>query len=109
MRIGKLDQQIIFAALVEANVEGSLIQSWPIDSPPDMVWAEVISQRGGESFEAAKISARETIRIRVRYRDDITNKYRLNWLGQTYSIIYVDRSQRRDGDLWLTAQISLAV
>lgn len=108
MRIGKLDQRVIFAALVETNDGGSLVQSWPVSSPPDEVWAEVISERGTESFQAARVNARETIRVRVRYRADVQTSWRLTWNDRNYDVKYIDEADRRKGDLWLTAELSHA-
>lgn len=109
MLIGKLDQRILFQSLTEQNIEGGLIKAWATDSPPDEVWGRVYSQRGTETFEAARVNARETIRVLVRFRDDITDKHRLTWNSQAYDIKFVDRSERRKGELWLTAEVSGAV
>lgn len=106
MQVGKLDQRVTFETLVETDDSGSLVQTWAGTSPPDTVFAEVLSQRGGESFEAARVNARETVRVRVRYRSDITTNHRLVWRSQNYSIKYVDHSARRDGYLWLTAELN---
>ena len=103
MQIGKLDQQITFQTLVETNVSGGITKSWASTSPPDTVWAHVISERGSESFQSSRIDASETIRILVHYRADVTDKWRLLWNGNYYYIKYIDRSQRRDGELWMTA------
>lgn len=102
MRIGELDQEITLYSLAETNDEGSLDQSL---SEVVLVWGKVISQRGSEAFESARINARETIRVQLHYRDDITTKWRLEWMGQKYRIIVVDRSQHRQGELWLTAEL----
>lgn len=106
MQVGKMDERVAFAALVETNDGGSLIRSYAVNSPPDEVFAEVISQRGGESFEASRQNARETIRVRVRYRSDITTTHRLTWQGRNYDIKYVDKTHRRKGNLWLTAEVN---
>jgi len=106
MRIGKLDQQITLQSLVETNDEGSLTQAW---STQATVYAHVKTQSGAEAFEAARVNARETIRVMIRYRTDVTTKWRMQWSGQNYDITAVDRSSRRSGELWLTAQVQGAV
>lgn len=106
MQVGKMDERVTFAALIETNTSGSLLRAYAVDSPPDTVFAEVISQRGNESFEAARQNARETIRVRVRYREDITTSHRLTWQGRNYDVKYLDKSSRRDGYLWLTAEVN---
>ena len=106
MQVGKLDQRITFETLVENNVNGSLQQTWAGTSPPDTVWAEVLPPRGQEAFESARINEKKTIRVRVRYRDDILNTWRFTWEGEIYFITTVDRSERRKGNLWLMAQLN---
>lgn len=102
MRIGKLDQRIKLQSLNETSDEGSLSQAWVT---MDTVAALVKSEHGNEVFESARVNARETIRIMIRDRTDITTKWRIEWLQQYYEIIAVDRSERRSGALWLTAQL----
>jgi len=101
MRAGELDQRITLQSLSEQNDSGSLTQ---IYTDAATVWAKVISQRGSEAFEAARTNARETIRVGMRYRSDVTDMWRLLWLGQVYNIVAVDRSMARAGELWVTAQ-----
>lgn len=102
MFIGKLDQRIELQRMTESNVSGELVRVY---TPVETVWGHVLSQRGGESFEAARVNARETIRIQLRYRADVDQTWRLSWAGQLYNVVYVDRTQRRDGELWLTAEV----
>lgn len=102
MQSGKLDQLIELQSLAEANNSGELVQSWAMES---IVWAYVLSQHGSESFEAARTNARQTIRVQLRYLAGVSEKWRLIWQGKAYNIKYVDESQRRKGELWLTAEI----
>lgn len=101
MRLGKLDQRVILQSLSETNDEGELVKAY---TTVDTVFAEVISQRGSEAFEAARTNARDNIRVRMHYRTDVTVKWRLVWESQNYNIVNVDRSNRRQGELWVTAQ-----
>ena len=102
MNIGELDQVIKLHSVVETNDEGSLAQTV---TKVETVFGKVTSQRGSEAFESARVNARETIRVLIRYRDDLTVKWKLEWLGQMYNIIVADRSGHRKGELWLTAQV----
>jgi len=102
MKIGELDQLITLYSLVETDDEGSLEQSLTDEGD---VWGRVISQRGTEAFESARVNARETIRVMIRYRSDVTTKWRIGWMGQTYRIMTVDRTGHRHGELWLTAEV----
>lgn len=104
MQIGELDQRILFQSLVETNTSGSLVQAWSQDSPPDEVFAKVITEKGSESFESARINARAMVRVCVRYRADVDEAWRMTWQGQIYYIKTVDRSERRKGWLWFTAE-----
>lgn len=106
MYIGRLDQIIELFSLSETNNLGVLAQTYTTEGE---VWAHVKTQRGTEAFEAARINARETLRILIRYRADVDVKWRLTWESQTYNIIAVDRSMRRQGELWLTAEVVGAV
>lgn len=104
MSAGKLDQRIQLQRRVEENTGGDLELTYQNVGSP--VWAEVISQRGSEAFESARVNARETVRIRVRFRPDIDVDWRIVWDEQPYTIKGCDRSQRRAGWLWFTAEIA---
>jgi SPP1 family predicted phage head-tail adaptor len=98
--IGKLDERIILQSLSETNNRGSLSQAWATVAT---VWAYIIQPKGNEAFESARLNASETIRVKMRWRDDVTVKWRLQWRGQNYSITHVDRSEYKQGWLWLMA------
>lgn len=102
MQTGKLDQRIILQSVSETNDNGQLLLTY---STVATVWGKVISQRGNEAFEAARTNATETLRILIRHRDDVTNKWRVSWNDQFYEVINTDRSMRRKGELWLTARL----
>src|SRR5690606_31428090 len=98
MQIGKLDQQVTLMKPSSAkNDFGEVIETF-ISAGTE--WAEVISQRGSEAFEAARTNARETIRVKIRWRADVETTWKVEWQGQSYNIKPIDRSQRREGVLW---------
>lgn len=101
MEAGKLDQRIGLKSPSEANDSGSLKITY---ADAGTVWGHVISQKGSEAFESARTNARRMIRVCLRYRDDVTDKWAITWQGQSYNVVDVDRSGRRDGELWLTAE-----
>lgn len=108
MRAGKNDQPVFFEAPTSVNVEGQLSTTWADqsgNSPATPDWAMVISQKGAEAFAAASTRSDETIRARIRYRTDLKTTWRMKWMDQYYNILSVDRSQRRAGELWLTAEL----
>ncbi len=104
--IGKLDQRIVLQSLAETNSFGQLTQAWTTVAT---VYGNVIQPKGSESFEAARINATETIRVKIRYRTDVTNKWRFQWESQNYSIQAIDRAERREGYMWLTGKVTGAL
>jgi SPP1 family predicted phage head-tail adaptor len=102
MQIGKLDQWITLKRPTESSVSGSVTKSY---SSVANVCAHIISEKGSEAFESARVNARERMRVMIRYRNDVTTAWQVVWLGQTYNIIVVDRSQHRVGELWLTTEL----
>lgn len=104
MDTGENDELITFQTESAVNTSGELVKTWTTDSPPDSVWAKIVSERGTEAFESARQNAREVIRARIRFRDDITTAMRFLWNDVPYDIKYVDKSKRRAGELWLTAE-----
>lgn len=105
MQTGKLDQVITLKNPVTVNVGGQVEDTY---TTVGNIWAEVIAQRGSEAFEAARVEAQRIIRVRVRYREDITVKSVIAWQDQEYNVTDVDRSSRREGALWFTAQVQEA-
>ncbi len=101
MDSGSLDQKITLQRNTETSSQGNLVPAWTSFAS---VWAKVISQKGNEAFEAARLNARDVLRICIRYRTDVDVTHRVVWGGQNYNITNVDRSQRRQGELWLSAQ-----
>jgi SPP1 family predicted phage head-tail adaptor len=106
VHIGKLDKQAELFSQTETNNLGSISVAY---TSQGTVWGYIYSARGDEAFEAARVNAKETIRLLIRYRDDVTVKWRVAVQGQTYNIKHVDRSQRRNGELWLTCEVVSAV
>lgn len=107
MQAGSLDQVIYLEYPVDTNAGGELTQEWldaSGESPPVNDWAYIISERGSEAFESARRNATETIRLKLRYRDDVNTGWRIKWGDVYYFVTRVDHSQRRLGELWITAQ-----
>ncbi len=108
MQAGKRDQPVYFQYPVETNRGGQLVTAWTGasgNSPDTPDWAFVLAQKGTEAFEAARTNAREAIRLCVGYRSDVLTTWRVLWNGQTYSILHVDRTLARRGELWITAEV----
>jgi SPP1 family predicted phage head-tail adaptor len=101
--LGKMDRHVTFQSLSETNTNGELVQTW---TDIKTVWAYILEPRGNEAFESARINAIETIRIKIRYRDDINVKCRAVIDDKNYAITAIDRTERRDGYLWITAKLN---
>jgi SPP1 family predicted phage head-tail adaptor len=107
MQSGKLDQRITIQSLTETqNSLGETVNSY---STVATVWGRVVTERGTEAFESARVNARETVRVEIRYRSDVTDKHRIQWNGYNYNIVYTDRTKRREGDMWLTCELVGAI
>jgi SPP1 family predicted phage head-tail adaptor len=103
MRTGTLDQRVALYSVAETRDEagGPVAEATLVAE----VWAAVISQRGDESFKAAQQTAARTIKVKLRWREDVQTAWLLDWNGDRYDITDVDRSLRRDGELWLMATL----
>lgn len=108
MQTGDLKHEITFQRPVESRDRGAVVITYATDSPPDTVFAKVLSERGSEAFESARVNARETVRACVRYRDDVVTKWRFLWRGRAYYVKRVDDSQKEEGWLWVTAECTNA-
>jgi SPP1 family predicted phage head-tail adaptor len=49
--------------------------------------ASIEPLRGREYFEAQKIGGEQQVRFRIRYRDGITSKMRINYNGRIFNIV----------------------
>lgn len=101
MRTGQLDQRVTLKSVAETRDDAG----GPLAAATDVatVWARVMAQKGDESFRAAQQTASRTIKVLIRFRDDVDTDWLLQWNGDVYDIVDVDRSARRDGELWLMA------
>jgi SPP1 family predicted phage head-tail adaptor len=101
MQAGDLTERVALQQPTETNSHGSLTTSY---ATVRTVWARVISERGQEALQSARTNARENIRVGMRYEDDVVTTWRMQWQGNNYNIVAVDRSMRQKGELWVTAQ-----
>lgn len=96
MNIGRLDKRITLQqATVNKSATGQATNTWAnIPSVPS-VWAEVDSQGGGESQEGQALQASHQWRIRIRPRNDLTNKMRILYGSKVLYISSVGDPNRR--------------
>lgn len=101
MRIGPMDQRVALYSVAQAADEaGGIVDTATLVAT---VWAQVVPQKGEESFKAAQVKASRTIKIRLRHRADVETTWQAEWNGDRYDIVDVDRAAARDGVLWLMA------
>jgi SPP1 family predicted phage head-tail adaptor len=105
MQIGKLDQEITIQQQARQNYGGAVTNVW---TDYATVFAMVISQKGREAFEAARLNARSTVRMMIRYDAAIESDWRIMWNGEYYNITHIDKSGRRKNEMWITAELSEA-
>ena len=106
MQIGRMDEVITLQSLVELNTSGEHIVSY---SDVLDVFGYVKTSKGSSALEAARENASEVIRVLIRYRDDVISTWRIRWNGQSYNILAIDRSNRREGELWITCELVGAI
>ncbi|EPH2695111.1 phage head closure protein [Klebsiella aerogenes] len=85
MQAGKLRHMVTLQEPVKEQnpITGAVINTW---RDVATIWAEVAALSARE-FIAAKASQGEvTTRITVRYREDVTRKYRILFRGRVYNI-----------------------
>ncbi len=66
--------------------------------------ARVVTAKGREAFQRAATQSARTIRVLLRFRDDVTTDWRITWDGDDYAVTHVDTSGRRQGELWIEAE-----
>ena len=72
------------------------------------VWASIEPLQGREFLAAMALQSQTTVRIRMRYRPDVTSQMRVLWGGRFYEIESVIEPQSRRHALQLMCKTSLA-
>ena len=102
MQVGKLDQRVVLQSQSNStNDLGEVIKSYETVAT---VWGHVISRKGSESFQAARTESTRVIKIKIRYRSDIKTDWRIQWQDESYNVIDIDRTLRRNNELWLMCE-----
>lgn len=83
-RAGRRDRRIIIeSGTATQGADGTEVTVW---ATFDTVWAELIPQRGGESFSNDQREARQDVQFKVLKRTGITPKMRISYNGAFYNI-----------------------
>lgn len=101
MRSGNLRQRVQIQNFTQAQDDyGQPIETW---STAATVWAAVEPLRGSEFFAAQQVQSDTDVKIRIRYRDDITidTKSRVLHETHTYDVMNVLHVSERHRELHL--------
>jgi len=85
---------------LQANAPTQAAGGVPVDVWTDLVdtpaiWAAVEPLAGREFFDAARVNADVTHRIRIRYRPDVTERMRIVLGARTFDILAALEMDRR--------------
>jgi SPP1 family predicted phage head-tail adaptor len=84
MRAGDLDQRVTLQVRsVATDAMGQDSITW-LDVAT--VWAQCQAVRGREFFAAAQVQQEQTIKVRIRYRADVSTMHRILWEGRAHDI-----------------------
>ena len=90
MQAGKLDKQVVLSQLVTGSPAvdefGQPNQSW---EPVDTVWASLEPLSGREFWAQQQVQSEITVRLRIRYRDDVLPGMKATYSGKSYMIQYI--------------------
>jgi SPP1 family predicted phage head-tail adaptor len=89
MRAGAFNRRITIQRLVETEDNyGQPIKTWPVlvSNLP----AQVLPFRGHERFQTQKFDAENIKRFRVRFRQDLSTKYRIVFEDNLFDIHRID-------------------
>jgi SPP1 family predicted phage head-tail adaptor len=90
MQAGKLDKRItIQRRYIERDTFGGEVITWPTVC---VVWARVQPLSGREFLEGKQMEEERTVRITIRYRQDVRPSMQVSWKGRTYDIVDVSHS-----------------
>lgn len=108
MRAGRLRHRGTIEHLVEGSPQksasGESLAEWTTLAT---VWMSIDPLRGRELFAAQEHHSETTVRIRIRYRDDVTAQMRVLHEGVYYSILAVIDPDLRHRELELMCSSGL--
>lgn len=85
--IGQLDQRITFRRATEvSDGYGGKTVTWADLPTNPTVWARIIPQRQTEGLQNDRMTATAGVVVRIRNRQDLTEKDAFVWNGTTYNI-----------------------
>jgi SPP1 family predicted phage head-tail adaptor len=92
---GQFDRRVVILERVETqNAVGEVVLSYV---PFKTVWAHVKPTTGRELFTANQTLAQASLRVFIRYMENITEKHKVEHEGVQYDINHIAEYGRRDG------------
>jgi SPP1 family predicted phage head-tail adaptor len=99
---GALDHPITFLTFTESSNEwGEITKVW---TPYAKEWAELLALSTSEKIQAAQLQGAVDVALRVRWRDDITQEFRVRIDADDYDLIGPPREAGRHRFLDLLAK-----
>lgn len=88
LKAGELNRQITLQTqTITADNDGFQMETW---ADVATVWAAVVTTGGREFYSAQKVKAEMTCLFRIRYRQDITTKMRIQYGSRIFDILSVN-------------------
>ena len=85
-KTGHLNKRVTLLKLAEVEDEYSLTHQELVDAVGHKVWAKIEPLRGAAYLEAHKEGVKDTIRITIRYRANVTNDMFVKYRDKLYTI-----------------------
>jgi len=102
MQAGTLNKRIKISQLVTGSPAvddfGAPNTSW---EEVDTIWAAIEPISGTEFWAQQQIQSEITVKIRIRYRNDIAVGMKAEYNNKTYMIKYIIDNQESHKELWL--------
>ena len=100
--IGRMDQRISLQRQIEApDGGGGVVRTWGNVATNACPWANVKAKAGREGLDEGRTNATYVVVFTIYNREDLSEKDRIVWNGETYNI----RGILRMGDRKLYLQI----
>ena len=96
---GKFDREVEFQNVVEAS--NAYNEEVPTFSEAFKTFAQVMELESKEKYEGQQKQVRADIRLKIRYREDITEESRFIYKDRTYDIVSIQELGKRDALLIL--------
>lgn len=91
---GQLDRDVTFQSVVESSNDYN--EEVPTYSDAFTTFAKVTELQGKEDYEGHQKQNRADIRLKIRFREDVTLQHRFVYKDQTYDITSIQELGRRD-------------